>query len=76
MPVNTHLQTFVQRLSRIADEAEASKADRKDIMAEIKASGFDTKIVTRLVKYTRLPEDKRKALDEADELFDTYRDSI
>lgn len=44
------LKGFVDRAVTLAEEMETLKADNKELMKEIKESGFDTKIVQQIVK--------------------------
>jgi uncharacterized protein (UPF0335 family) len=44
------LRSYVERLERIDQEKKELSADRAVVMAEIKAAGFDTKIVAYVLK--------------------------
>jgi uncharacterized protein (UPF0335 family) len=67
------LEAFLQRIeaqnARIKDETEA----RKDIYAEAKGRGYDTKILRKLVSIrARKPDDVAK--EEA--VLDTYKSAL
>ena len=63
------LRNIIERVERLEEEKRALSSDIKDIMAEAKSAGFDTKIIRRLIK--RRKQDSAKA-EEEDTLFDTY----
>lgn len=44
-----HLRAFIERVERMNEEKAAINADISDIYKEAKASGFDTKVIKRIV---------------------------
>ena len=48
-------------------------ADIKDVYAEAKATGFDTKIMRQLIKLRSMDKD---LLAEQDDLLTTYREAV
>ncbi len=54
-----HLRAFVERLERMDEEIKALNDDKKDIYAEAKSAGFDTKIIKKVVAIRRQDRDKR-----------------
>lgn len=67
------LRQFIERIERVdAERSDLSEA-RKEILAEAKGSGYDTKMLNMLVARR-----KRSADDIAEEeaLFETYIDAM
>lgn len=66
----THLLSFVQRIEKLNEDAEAIAADIKEVYTEAKMSGFDKKYVKEIIKLRKLDPDE---LSEQDELLRMYR---
>jgi uncharacterized protein (UPF0335 family) len=60
---------LVQRIERLEEEKSALGDDIKEVYAEAKTSGFDTKIMRRAIALRKLDPKDRAA---AQELLDTY----
>jgi uncharacterized protein (UPF0335 family) len=54
------LRAFVERIERIEEEIKAGNDDKRDIYAEAKGQGFDTKILKKVVAIRRQDENKRR----------------
>lgn len=67
------LKAFIERIERLEEEKSGLAEDIKDIYAEAKAVGFDTKIIRKVVRRRKM--DKEKVREE-DELLDLYECSI
>lgn len=65
----TQLATIVERLERLAEDAAAVRADMKEVFAEARGNGFDTKIIRKILR--RRATDAAK-LQEEDALIDLY----
>lgn len=67
------LRSLIERIERLKEEAGAISSDIRDIFAEAKSAGFDTKIMRIILK-----ERKMNAADrgERDLLLDTYRKAL
>jgi uncharacterized protein (UPF0335 family) len=63
------LISFIERLERTDSEIEAFKVDRREILAEAKGAGFDTKIINNVIKQRKVDASERA---EQLELFDVY----
>lgn len=63
------LRAFVERIERLDEEAKALNDDRKDVYAEAKGRGYDTKILKRVIAARRKDPDQRM---EEDAIFATY----
>lgn len=64
-----HLRSFIERVERLEEEKKALVDDIKDVYAEAKGGGFDTKIMRRVVRLRKQDRDKRR---EEEELLDCY----
>lgn len=67
------LKSFIERIERLEEEKKAIGQDIKEVYAEAKGSGFDTKIMRRLIKERRMDKDD---LDEQEALLDVYRRAL
>ncbi len=47
------LRSIVERIERLDEEKRAISSDIKDIMAEAKSAGFDTKVIRQLIAIRR-----------------------
>lgn len=75
-PVNSsgsRLLSFLERIERLEEEKKALGDDIKDIYAEAKGVGFDTKIMRKQIKRRKMTAEKRQ---EEDELLDTYEHAV
>jgi uncharacterized protein (UPF0335 family) len=69
----TRLKSFLERVERLEEERRGLGEDIKEIYAEAKGVGFDTKIMKRVLKLRKMEPDKRR---EEDELLDLYMSAI
>jgi uncharacterized protein (UPF0335 family) len=63
------LQQHVDRIERLEEEKKALSADVKQIYDEAKATGFDVKILRKLIALRKIAEHDRKEQDEILELY-------
>jgi len=63
---------YLERVENINEEIKDKTDDRKDVFLEIKAQGYDTKIVRAILALRAMDPDKRK---EHQALLDTYMDA-
>lgn len=70
---NERLKSFIERIEKLEEQKKAVSFDIRDIYAEAKGSGFDTKIMRALIKLRRMNAADR---DEQDFLLDTYRKAL
>lgn len=71
--VGAQILAFIQRIERMEEEKKALADDIKEIYAEAKGNGFDTKIL-RLIVRRRKQDAAERAEQEA--LLDTYEHAI
>jgi len=55
-PNGPHLRAFVERIERLSEEKSALSGDIKSVFDEAKFSGFDAKILRKLVSLRRQDE--------------------
>jgi uncharacterized protein (UPF0335 family) len=67
------LRAFLERIERLEDEKKGLADDVKDIYAEAKGVGFDTKIMKRVIKLRKMEPEK---IREEDELLELYKAAI
>ncbi len=67
------LRAFIERIERLEEEKTALGADVRDIYAEAKSSGFDTKIMRQILKLRKMDAADRQ---EQEELLDLYKRAI
>jgi uncharacterized protein (UPF0335 family) len=67
------LKSFVERIERLDIEIKDMNADKAQVYAEAKGTGFDPKIIREVVKLRRMEEPDRV---ERDTLLDLYRSAL
>ncbi|HEV2336919.1 MAG TPA: DUF2312 domain-containing protein [Stellaceae bacterium] len=67
------LRSFIERIERLEEERRTLGADIKEVYAEAKGAGFDTKIMRQLIRLRRMDKDD---LDEQETLLDIYKRAL
>ena len=67
------LRLFIERVERLEEEKKGISDDIRDVYAEAKSQGYDSKIMRQIVKLRRMEQHHR---DEADALLETYRAAL
>lgn len=67
------LKSFLERIERLEAEKAGIAADIKDIYAEAKGVGFDSKIIKRIISLRKLDPEKRR---EEQEILDLYMSAV
>jgi uncharacterized protein (UPF0335 family) len=67
------IKSFVERVEKMESEKRDISQDIKEIFAEAKSLGFDTKTIKKLVKLRSIETDKRR---EEQALLETYAAAI
>ena len=67
------LQRYIERVENLIGERVNINDDIKDVFAEAKANGYDTKTMRKVVGLRRLETHVRQ---EADALLETYRQAL
>jgi uncharacterized protein (UPF0335 family) len=63
------LKAFIERIERLEEEKRQIADDIKDVYAEAKGTGFDAKILRKIVSLRRQDANERR---EQEEILDTY----
>jgi uncharacterized protein (UPF0335 family) len=67
------LKSIIERIERLEEDKAAVTADLKEVYAEAKGTGFDVKILRKVVRYRK--QDRAK-LQEEEALLDLYLSAI
>ena len=67
------LRLFIERIERLEEEKRGMMDDIKDVYAEAKSTGFDSKTMRTIVRLRKMEKHHR---DEADALMETYRKAL
>ena len=67
------LRLFIERIERLEEEKKAIADDVRDVYAEAKANGYDTKTMRAIVRLRKMETHVRQ---EADALLETYRTAL
>ncbi len=67
------LRAFIERVERIEEEISACQDDRKEIYAEAKAGGFDTKAIRTIVRLRKKDQAERQ---EEEAILDLYKSAL
>ena len=67
------LKSFLERLERLEEDKAAVAEDMKEVYAEAKGEGFDTKIIRKVIRLRRMDKVKR---DEEQSLVDLYLSAL
>jgi uncharacterized protein (UPF0335 family) len=67
------LKSFIERIERLEEEKRTLAEDIKEVFAEAKGTGFDTKIMRQIIRIRRMDKDD---LDEQETLLDIYKRAL
>lgn len=63
------LRAFIERIERLEEEKKAISDDIKEVYAEAKGSGFDTKVMRQIVRIRKQDRNERA---EQEAILDLY----
>jgi len=63
------LRAFIERIERLEEEKKAIADDIKEVFAEMKGTGFDTKAVRQIIRLRKQDQAERQ---EAEAILDLY----
>jgi uncharacterized protein (UPF0335 family) len=69
----SRLKSFIERIERLEEDKAAIAGDLKEVFAEAKGEGFDTKILRKVVRLRKQDKVKRQ---EEEALIDLYLSAI
>jgi len=67
------LRTFIERIERLEEEKKTISDDIKEVYAELKGNGFDSKAVREIIRL-RKKEDHERQEEEA--MVQLYKDAL
>ncbi|PZN92480.1 MAG: DUF2312 domain-containing protein [Alphaproteobacteria bacterium] len=67
------LRLFIERIETLEEEKKGIADDIKDVYAEAKGTGFDTKTMKAIVRLRKM---EAQARQEAEALLDTYKTAL
>jgi uncharacterized protein (UPF0335 family) len=67
------LRQYVERIERLEEEKKAFTADIKQVYDEAKSTGFDIKILRKIISIRKVAEHDRK---EQEEILDLYKRAL
>jgi len=66
---NNQLQSIVERIEKLEDERSLLAADIKEVLVEAKHSGFDAKIIRKLIALRKKKAEER---EQEQQILDRY----
>ncbi|MBB1250138.1 MULTISPECIES: DUF2312 domain-containing protein [unclassified Rhizobium] len=63
------LRSFIERIERLEEEKKTIADDIKDVYGEAKSTGFDTKILKKVIQIRKQDKDERM---EQEAILETY----
>lgn len=70
---NNQIKAFIERIERMEEEKAALSADIKEIYAEAKGNGFDSKVLRKVVALRKMDANERA---EQEAVMALYLDAI
>ena len=67
------LKSFIKRIEKLEEDKAAVAEDLKEVYAEAKGTGFDTKIIRAIIRMRKIEVEK---LREHEELLDLYKAAL
>ncbi|AQS40858.1 MAG: Hypothetical protein BHV28_01330 [Candidatus Tokpelaia hoelldobleri] len=67
------LRSFIERIERLEEEKKSLGDDIKDVYAELKGTGFDTKAVRTIIRLRKQEDHERQ---EAEAMIQLYKDAL
>ena len=68
-----HLRAFVERIERLEEEKAATANDIKEVYAEAKSNGFDTKALRTIIRMRKQDANERA---EQETILETYMQAL
>ena len=67
------LKAIIERIERLEEEKKATSDDIRDVYAEAKGNGFDTKALRTIVRLRKMDTDERR---EQEAVLETYMHAL
>ena len=72
-PEHNQLKSFIERIEKLEEEKNNILADIKEVYSEAKSSGYEPKIMRKILIIRKMDVDERL---EQEALLDTYRNVL
>lgn len=72
-PNKDEVMQYINRIEKLEEEKRATSEDIKSVYLEVKSTGYDAKIIRKLVAIRRKSRDERK---EEEALLELYMSAI
>lgn len=63
------LKSYIERIERLEEEKAATATDIREVYAEAKGNGYDTKIMRQIVRLRKMDEQDRQEQEAILELY-------
>jgi len=63
------LRSIIHRIEHLEEEKAAIAADVREVLAEAKANGFDTKAIRQVIRLRKMERDERSEMQALTELY-------
>ena len=67
------LKSFINRIERLEEERAATSGDIREVYAEAKSAGYDTKVMRQIVKLRKMDSADRQ---EQEALLEVYMQAV
>lgn len=67
------LKSYIERIERLEEEKAALATDIREVFAEAKANGYDTKIMRKVISLRKVDAAER---EEQDQLLELYQQAL
>lgn len=67
------LKSFVERIERLEEEKRGLQEDIKEVYAEAKGTGFDTKIIRQIIRLRKTDKADRQ---EQEAILELYKEAL
>lgn len=67
------LRSFVERIERLEEEKRGLQEDIKEVYAEAKGTGFDTKIIRQIIRLRKMDKADRQ---EQEAILELYKEAL
>lgn len=67
------LRSFIERIERLEEEKQAIMGDQKEVYAEAKGEGYDTKVMRQVIRIRKMDRADRQ---EQEALLDLYLSAL
>ncbi|HEX4769076.1 MAG TPA: DUF2312 domain-containing protein [Lichenihabitans sp.] len=68
-----HLLAFIERIERLEEDKKTVSDEIKDVYAEAKGTGYDVKVMRKIISMRKQDRDQRR---EEEEILDLYLQAL